>query len=103
MCSSTDLSQTPLIPPSGQQVAPAVEASYNFMTDIYYMCHYSFSLSFCVMHEKLLKLNQQLHRMQGIIQDVSHMPSPEAERIKDQMEKGKSDDWSVGSVQMEKS
>ena len=30
------------------------------------------------------------------------MPGPEAERIKDQMEKGKSDDWSVGSVQMEK-
>lgn len=84
----TDLSDTPLIPVSSQQVAPAVEASYNFMTDIYFMCHYSFSLSFRVMHEKLLKMNQHLHRMQGIIQDVSHMPGPEAERIKEQMEKG---------------
>ncbi len=52
------------------------------------MCHYCLNLSFHVLHEKLLKLNEQLHRMQGVIRDVNSMPGPQADRIKEQMEKG---------------
>ncbi|KAI0207125.1 Ubiquitin conjugation factor E4 A [Lamellibrachia satsuma] len=84
----TDLSDTPLIPTDSQQVAPVVEANYNFMTDIYFMCHYALGLSFRVMHEKLLKLDQHLNRMQGVMQDLSSMPAPLADLIKEQMKEG---------------
>ena len=40
------------------------------------------------MHEKLLKLDQHLNRMQGIMQDLSSMPAPLADLIKEQMKEG---------------
>ena len=40
------------------------------------------------MHEKLLKLDQHLNRMQGIMQDLSSMSAPLADLIKEQMKEG---------------
>ena len=68
------------------------EASYGFVTELFFMTHQSIRLGFNSVHDKLVKLNQDLHRVQRVFQDArSQMVSEDEEplaSIKKQMDKG---------------
>ena len=45
-------------------------ASFNFITDIFFLTHKSLDLGFRVCHEKLVKTNQEIVRQQDIFRDL---------------------------------
>ena len=64
-------------------------ASFNFITDIFFLAHKCLDLGFRVVQEKFIKLNQELNRTQELYRDVqkvvprlrdpsSFQPMPEA-------------------------
>ena len=45
-------------------------ASFNFITDIFFLTHKALDLGFRVCHEKLVKTNQEIVRQQDIFRDL---------------------------------
>ena len=54
------------------------------------MTHHTLSLGFRVLHERLVQLNRDLHRIQELYRDVTQQGAADAEparRLKDDMER----------------
>lgn len=83
--------ETPLVTTDTAQPLPK-EASYGFVTELFFMTHQAIRFGFSAVHDKLVKLNQDLHRVQRVYHDArSHVGSDDDEpvrSIKQQMEKG---------------
>lgn len=65
---------------------------FNFTTECFFATHYALRLGFHVIHEKMGKLNQELVRFQRVYENarMQGVESSEiAQRIKENMEKGK--------------
>ena len=45
---------------------PQIDAEYNMISEMFHLTHYALHLGFHVLHEKILKLNQELGRTQGL-------------------------------------
>jgi ubiquitin conjugation factor E4 A len=70
---------------------PHTESNYNFLTECFFMGHYSLHLGFHTAHERFMKLNQDLHRVQQVYSDIVRQGGETSDpgiRIKEQMEKG---------------
>ena len=90
---STDVKETGLIPadPDRENEQPQLESSYNFISECFFMCHYCLHLGFHTVHERFLKLNQDLHRIQSVYTDIVSQGGENSDtgvRIKEQMETG---------------
>lgn len=82
--------ETCLVPSAENEKLPE-EESYNFITECFFLTHQCINMSFHTVHEKFVKLNQELHRIQRLYQEVRGQGSDEVEpvrSIKQQMEKG---------------
>ncbi|KAK3090701.1 hypothetical protein FSP39_013864, partial [Pinctada imbricata] len=83
--------ETTLIPAEdNSRVTP--EESYNFITECFFLTHQCLYMGFHTSHEKFLKLNQELHRVQRLYQEVRSQGTSEdvepVRSIKRQMEQG---------------
>ena len=56
--------------PSSASGNDSQTASFNFITDIFFLTHKSLDLGFRVCHEKLVKTNQEIVRQQDIFRDL---------------------------------
>ena len=56
--------------PSSASENDSQTASFNFITDIFFLTHKSLDLGFRVCHEKLVKTNQEIVRQQDIFRDL---------------------------------
>lgn len=86
----TDLvKETCLIPLEGGESLPS-DVNYSFITECFFLCHQAINQGFHAVHEKYLKINQELHRMQRAYEARrSQNDDPETLRIvKLQMDKG---------------
>ena len=83
--------ETPLIPFEEDNKLEE-SASYSFITECFFLCHLAINQGFHMIHGKFLKINQELHRIQQIYQDLRHQyPNDDVEPVrtfKKQMEKG---------------
>jgi len=79
-----------MIPTNADGPAATLETSYTFATECFYMTHYTLSLGFRVLHERLVQLNRELHRIQDVYRDVSQQAGPDLEMLKDDMERSQS-------------
>ncbi len=91
-----DFTETGLIPATEgrENEQPKAEDSYNFVTECFFMTHYCLSLGFHVVNERFMRLNQDLHRIQEVYQDIVRQGvenSTAGQRIKEEMEKCKCD------------
>lgn len=86
------IKETCLIPLEENERLPE-EDSYSFITECFYLCHQAINQGFHCVHEKFIKLNQELHRIQQAYQSIQsqgiNMDDPRVSTIKLQMEKGK--------------
>ncbi|PVD37577.1 hypothetical protein C0Q70_00173 [Pomacea canaliculata] len=68
------------------------QAPYNFVTECFFLTHQALRVGFHAVHEKLVKLNQDLHRVQRLYQEVRAQAGSDqddlVQSIKVQMEKG---------------
>ena len=76
-----------------ENVAVSEDENYNFITECFFLCHQAINQGFHVVHEKFMKINQELHRIQRSYQNMrSQVASDEVEplrTIKIHMEKGR--------------
>ncbi|XP_046576120.1 LOW QUALITY PROTEIN: ubiquitin conjugation factor E4 A-like [Haliotis rubra] len=74
------------------QPSPPSDTSYNFITECFFLTQQVLNLGFHMVHDKFLKLNQDLHRVQRVYNDMrGQAPDEEQEpmrSVKAQMEKG---------------
>ncbi|KAK4872457.1 hypothetical protein RN001_014486 [Aquatica leii] len=61
--------ETCLIPYEEDQVRPT-SSSYNFVTECFFMAHRAFDLGFRVINEKLVRLNQEMSRIERAYQEA---------------------------------
>lgn len=47
------------------------EETYSFVTECFFLCHQAINLGFHCVHEKFMKINQELHRIQRAYQDAA--------------------------------
>ena len=84
--------ETCLVPGEENEKLP-LEESYNFITECFFLTHQCINISFHQIHEKFLKLNQELHRIQRLYQEVRGQGGNDdmdpVRQIKNQMDKGK--------------
>jgi len=88
----SDLTNTCLVPTDAADPPAKLESSYTFATECFFMTHYTLSLGFRVLHERLVQLNRELHRIQEVYRDVSQQAAADAEptqRLKEDMERGR--------------
>lgn len=86
------LSKETCLIPNEETQSPPMEEHYNFITECFFLTHQCIHMSFHTVHEKFLKLNQELHRVQRLYNEVRGQGNDEMEpvrSIKRQMEKGK--------------
>jgi len=89
----SELTGTCLVPTDADEPPAELEPSYTFSTECFFMTHYTLSLGFRVLHERLVQLNRELHRIQEVYRDVSQQAAADAEpaqRLKDDMERSQS-------------
>ena len=71
--------------------------TYSFITECFFLCHQAINQGFHTIHEKFLKINQELHRIQQTYQNLrSQYPNDDVEPVrtfKQQMEKGELVKW----------
>lgn len=85
------LSKETCLIPNEETQSPPMEEHYNFITECFFLTHQCIHMSFHTVHEKFLKLNQELHRVQRLYNEVRGQGNDEVEpvrSIKRQMEKG---------------
>ncbi|XP_061168185.1 ubiquitin conjugation factor E4 A-like [Saccostrea echinata] len=85
------LSKESCLVPNEENESICTEENYNFITECFFMTHQCIYMSFHTVHEKFLKLNQELHRVQRLYNEVRGQGNDEVEpvrSIKRQMEKG---------------
>ncbi|KAL4240196.1 Ubiquitin conjugation factor E4 A [Mactra antiquata] len=84
------IKETCLIPLEDGDNVQQNDDSYNFITECFYLCHQAINQGFHAVHEKYLKINQELHRIQRTYEDIRQR-NDDAEvmrAIKMQMDKG---------------
>lgn len=85
------IKETCLIPLE-ENVSMKEDDNYTFITECFFLCHQAINQGFHAIHEKFLKINQDLHRIQRAYQDMrSQFPNDDVEpmrSVKLQMEKG---------------
>ncbi|XP_050393644.1 ubiquitin conjugation factor E4 A [Patella vulgata] len=78
--------------PAGDENTPNTTETYNFITECFFLTQQCINLGFHTLHNKFTKLNQDLHRVQRLYQDVRQQSASEevepVRSIKAQMEKG---------------
>jgi hypothetical protein len=84
---------TPLIIRNDEQHADDATnpINFNFITEIFYMTHLSYSCAVHRLHRMLLKMNEDLSRIQDVFNDVvrSHGGnSDQAQHLEETMSKG---------------
>lgn len=85
-----ELKDTCMVPTTVYDTAATLETSYTFATECFFMTHYTLRLGFRVLHERLVQLNRELHRIQELYRDISQQGVAEtepAQRLKDDMER----------------
>lgn len=80
---------------TSEEITPlGKESSYGFMTECFFLTQQAMRIGFHAVHDKLIKLNQDLHRVQRLYQEVRGQAASDQEEpvhsIKLQMEKGTS-------------
>ncbi|XP_071105758.1 ubiquitin conjugation factor E4 A-like [Haliotis cracherodii] len=74
------------------QPSPSSDTTYNFITECFFLTQQCLNMGFHMVHDKFLKLNQDLHRVQRVYNDMrGQAPDEEQEpmrSVKAQMEKG---------------
>lgn len=85
------IKETCLIPLE-EDVSLKEDDSYNFITECFFLCHQAIYQGFHSVHEKFMKINQELHRIQRTYQDMrQRFPNDDVEPIRTvklQMEAG---------------
>ncbi|XP_053392708.1 ubiquitin conjugation factor E4 A-like isoform X2 [Mercenaria mercenaria] len=85
------IKETCLIPLE-ENVSLTEDETYSFITECFFLCHQAINQGFHAIHEKFLKINQDLHRIQRYYQDMRQQyPNDDVEpmrSVKLQMEKG---------------
>jgi len=79
-----------MIPTSADASPATLESSYTFATECFFMTHYTLGLGFRVLHERLVQLNRELHRIQEVYRDITQQgaaDSEPAQQLKDDMER----------------
>lgn len=82
-------SETCLLP--REEAATSESKTFNFTTEIFFLTHYAFRIGFHVVNEKIMKINQELVRIQRLYDEARHQGGEStemAQRIKENMEKG---------------
>ena len=83
--------ETCLIPRADGETLTASANKYSFICECFFLTHTAINVGMHVTQEKFLKLNQELHRIQNLHNDVVAQGAEDSApglRIKDQMEKG---------------
>ncbi|XP_076443993.1 ubiquitin conjugation factor E4 A-like [Babylonia areolata] len=83
--------ETPLVTSDTVESMPR-EDSYGFVTELFFLTQQAVRMGFHAVHDKLVKLNQDLHHVQRLYNEAHTMVSSDNEEpvrsIKTQMEKG---------------
>jgi ubiquitin conjugation factor E4 A len=86
-----DVKETCMLPTFANSEPPVeLDAVYTFMTECFFMTHSCLSLGFRTLHERLVKLNQDLHRVQQVYQELMEQGtalSDTAQRLKQDMDR----------------
>ena len=85
-----ELKDTCMVPGDAGESSAVMEPSYTFTTECFFMTHHTLALGFRVLHERLVQLNRELHRIQEVYRDVTQQgaaDSEPAQRLKDDMER----------------
>ena len=67
------------------------EASYNFITECFFMTHQCMHLGMHVLIEKFMKRNQDLHQVERIYREINQQGGQDSEagqRIRERMDRG---------------
>jgi ubiquitin conjugation factor E4 A len=101
MCCVTDLAKETCLVPAPAGTEPQLEASYSFLTEVFFLAHDCLHIGFEVASDRFTRINQMLHRIQSIYQDIGRQGGEQSEvglRIKDQMEKGIADTFHLTTL-----
>ncbi|XP_064635023.1 ubiquitin conjugation factor E4 A-like isoform X2 [Lineus longissimus] len=83
--------ETCLIPAvEGERVA-LDDASFNFITECFFITHRCLNLGFHVVNEKFVRLSSELHRMQRLFRDIQLQGATDLEpgqRVRERMDRG---------------
>jgi len=79
-----------MIPTSADGPAAMLDSSYTFATECFFMTHYTLNVGFRVLHDRLVQLNRELHRIQAVYRDISQHAAPDSQRLRDDMERSQS-------------
>lgn len=91
LVSCLDLKETSMVPTAEGSTSLQCESTYTFRTECFFMTHYCLHIGFRVLHERLVKLNQEVHRIQQVYQDIARQSlggSDAVDRLKEDMERG---------------
>lgn len=78
-------------PPEGENEALVAEDTYNFISECFHMTHFTLHLGFHVAHERVIKLNQELYRVQNAYRNMAAQGmenSEHGQRLRENMEMG---------------
>ncbi|XP_028664477.1 ubiquitin conjugation factor E4 A isoform X1 [Erpetoichthys calabaricus] len=78
--------ETTLIPPAPHQ-KPTFTEAYNLLTENLILTQYALHLGFHRLHDQILKMNQSLHRLQGVWREAQQSSSPASEQLREQFER----------------
>ncbi|MGH0138952.1 UNVERIFIED_CONTAM: hypothetical protein FKN15_036806 [Acipenser sinensis] len=78
--------ETTLIP-APQNQEPEFAQSYNLLTENLILTQYTLHLGFHRLHDQMVKMNQSLHRLQGVWREAQQSASPASEQLREQFER----------------
>ncbi|XP_058865555.1 ubiquitin conjugation factor E4 A-like isoform X1 [Acipenser ruthenus] len=78
--------ETTLIP-APQNQEPEFAQSYNLLTENLILTQYALHLGFHRLHDQMVKMNQSLHRLQGVWREAQQSASPASEQLREQFER----------------
>ncbi|XP_067133365.1 ubiquitin conjugation factor E4 A [Centruroides vittatus] len=100
-----DLNKETFVIPSEENELPDVRnTKYNFPTECFFATHRALALGFHVVHERLVKLSQELGRIQRVYEEARIQGGESADvvqRIKENMDKGMTKFLSVKAALLE--
>ena len=79
-------------PPEGENERLLPESSYNFLSECFYMTHFCLKLGFHVVHERFLKLNREVGRIQEAYRNIAESGGQNTDvgrQVIDKMDKSK--------------
>ncbi|XP_021351085.1 ubiquitin conjugation factor E4 A-like isoform X3 [Mizuhopecten yessoensis] len=82
--------ETCLIPLDENKPKLQLEDQYNFVTECFFLTHQCLNVGFRTVHGRFLKLNQSLHRIQRLYQEVRDQGDSAVREVKSEMDKAMS-------------